>query len=122
MSSRRYTKRIEVYQIGGTKVSDGFGGYTVTDALLGTSWAKIKTFSAGKFTNLVDYGIVNSQNAIIVECRKRIDLTYNSETQYIKYRNKNYTISTDPVESDFSNRDISFVAVLMTSKSNVAGV
>ena len=88
MRSRGFTKRISIYET--TLVPDGFGGNTVTDALLVTTWANIKTFSINS-KNITDLGVIDLNNSIIIKTRKRSDLTYNIQTQYIIYRNEKYT-------------------------------
>ena len=40
MISRKYTKAISIWQ--STEQSDGFGGYTVTDELVYSVWAKCR--------------------------------------------------------------------------------
>lgn len=120
MISRKLNKRIEIWKL--TQVSDGFGGYTVSEALINRSWAHIKTFQAGRFQgNLSDFGIVAGQNAVQFTVRRRNDLTYDLGTMFIKYRNVKYTISTAPTDIDFNDNTITFMGVAETTKSNTAG-
>ena len=107
MRSRGFNKRISIYET--TPVSDGFGGNTVTDALLVTTWANIKTFSINS-RNTTDLGVIDLNNSIIVKTRKRNDLTYNIQTQYIIYRDEKYTIVSYPVNVDFEDNTIQFIA------------
>ena len=116
MRSRQYTKRVEIYEL--TRVADGFGGFTVTDAKIGESWAKLETFQAGKAQNLTEYGIIDPQKAVLFTLRLRNDITYNADTQYIKYRNKKYIISTYPTNIDFEDSTITFIGIEEKTKSN----
>lgn len=116
MRSRKYTKRVEIYQL--TRVADGFGGFTVTDAKIGESWAKLETFQAGKALNLAEYGIINPQRSILFTLRLRNDITYNVDTQYIKYRNKKYIISSYPTNINFEDSEITFIGTEEKTKSN----
>ena len=118
MRSRSLTKRVEIYGI--TQVSDGFGGYTTTDTLLGSSWCSIKTFEPGKFNNLADFGILNPQDALHFRMRKRNDIVIDTENHYLKYRGKKYTISTAPVNINFEDDEIAFIGVQEQTKSNEA--
>ena len=83
MRSKRFTKRIDIYEM--TTVSNGFGGYDVTPTLLGSSWAEVKTYQPGKYSNLSEFGLVDGQNAVQFTVRKRNDLDYNLETMYVLY-------------------------------------
>ena len=46
MISRQYTRKIAIYKT--TNVSDGYGGNTVTDVLIGSYWAEVKQNSSFK--------------------------------------------------------------------------
>ena len=113
MRSRRFRKRIEIYET--TAVSDGVGGNTVTSALLGTSWADLR--SVNKKTDLSQFGINNTQLAIEVTVRKRNDLAYNSINQFIVYGGENYNIVSFPTNTNFDNSLITFIAVKQQTKS-----
>ena len=113
MRSRRFTKRIEVHET--TAVADGYGGNTVTSALLGTSWAELK--SINKKTDLTSFGISNTQLAIEVTVRKRNDLAYNSINQFIVYGGENYDIVSFPTNQNFDNSLITFIAVKQQTKT-----
>ena len=106
MSSRAYNKRIEIYET--TPVSDGVGGFTTTTNLIGSSWAKIKTFNVGGNSNATDFGLIDVNDSLIITVRKRNDITYNSETQFIKYRGKKYIITTSPINIGFEDREIQY--------------
>lgn len=106
MRSRAYNKRFDLYDT--TPVSDGFGGFTNAVALIGSSWANIETLSSIKNSN--DYGLLDANNSIVITTRKRNDITYNSESQYIMYRGEKYMISTSPVNTNFEDNEIKFIA------------
>ena len=88
MRSRRYTKRIEIYET--TNVADGYGGNTVSEALLGESWCELKTIKNPK--RFVDLGINDILNTIVINVKHRNDLTYNGVNQYLKYNGNKYII------------------------------
>lgn len=108
--SRKFTKRIDFYQT--ATAPDGFGGTEVTSSLVTTSWAEIKTLKVGSAyqKNLTEFGLSDTQNAVTITLRNRNDITYNS-TMYFIYRGSNYIISTDPINEDFKNAYITFIAV-----------
>lgn len=118
MSSRRFRKRIEIWQ---TKepTSDGFGGFTASDELITTTWADLKSFSGNKpySKESSDFGITNSQLAIIVTVRKRNDFYYNSINQFIKYNGEKYTILSFPEDKNFDHAFITFIAVKEDTKA-----
>jgi len=108
-NSRRLTKRFELWQTSG--VSDGFGGeVSSTDILISSSWCEIKTANATSRFRSTDFGITNTTNQIIITTRKRVDLTYNSINQFIKYRGESYVISSQPYEVDFDNIYVEILA------------
>lgn len=115
MRARQLTKRIEIWEL--TSVFDGVSGYNLTDTLIASSWASVKTFQAGKYSNLSDFGIVDGQNAVQFTLRKRNDLIYNLNTMYIKYRGVKYTISTSPTNIDFNDKQIVFIGVAEVKKT-----
>lgn len=116
MNSRDLTKRIELFAI--TSVSDGFGGFTVSSASLGKSWAKIESIQPGRSNNLDEFGITDLNKSIFVTVRKRNDLVYSMETMFFTYRGSKYTISTAPTNVDFNDRWIKFTGAIETTKSN----
>ena len=86
MRSRKLSKRIEIWQT--SNVSDGFGGNTVAETLIASSWAEIITLN--NTNRSTDIGITSATNTIKIKLRKRKDITYNSINQYIKYRGFKY--------------------------------
>lgn len=109
MRGRRLTKRFELWQT--TSVSDGFGGAKISDELITSSWAEIKTANANsKFRSTSD-GITNATNQIVIKTRKRNDLTYNNLNQYIKYNNEKYIVQNQPYNVGFDNMYIEIIAI-----------
>ena len=109
MRARAFNKRIEIW--GNTRVSDGFGGYTNTQALIATSWAKLETFNVSKRSgNATDFGLIDLNNAINITLRDRKDLTIDPKNNYVKYRGDKYIINTAPVNVNFKDNLIKFVA------------
>ena len=80
MRSRKYSKRVEIWQT--TGVADGYGGSTVTEALLLKSWARLRTINPERLTAL---GLTDTTHAIQLGLRHRNDLDYNQEGLFIKY-------------------------------------
>ena len=106
MSSRRFNKRIEVWQT--TSADDGYGGNTLTDSIITTTWAEIKTQDGQSVTDL---GLDYTKGVLLITVRKRDDLDYNSTAIYIKYKDVKYTITTFPIDENFIGSYISFIAV-----------
>ncbi len=109
MRARAFTKRIEIWEA--TRVSNGFGGYTNTFALKATSWAKLETFTVSKRSgNATDFGLIDLNNAINITLRDNPNLTIDPKNDYIKYRGDKYIINTAPVNVNFKDNLIKFVA------------
>lgn len=112
MRSRRYNKRLEILQTG--EIPDGFGGSTFGSQSLGKFWGEIKTVSNdSRLSSLVSelaLGDIDPTKAIIINCRKRIDIPYNPINQFIRYKGIDYTIQT-VTEKDFNRVDIQIIAV-----------
>lgn len=102
MRARKYNKQIEIWQT--TKVSDGFGGNTVTTELIAKSFCKIIT-NNNIYQNK-EFGLSETTNRIVVQLRKRNDITYNSKNQFVMYRGDKYIISSEPVNIGFEDREI----------------
>ena len=107
MRSRKLSKRIEIWQT--SNVSDGFGGNTVAETLIASSWAEIITLN--NTNRSTDIGITSATNTIKVRLRKRNDLTYNSINQYLKYRGFKYIIQNQPFNVGFKDEVIEILAV-----------
>ena len=111
MISRKLSKRIEIWQT--SNVSDGFGGNTVDETFIASSWAEIITLNnTNRSTDRsTDIGITSATNTIKVRLRKRKDLTYNSINQYIKYRGFKYIIQNQPFNVGFRDDVVEILAV-----------
>lgn len=107
MRSRDFRDRIELWET--TPTTNSFGGNSVSESLVATVWANIKTLQPGRNTNVVDFGVEDANKSIIITLRKRSDITYKVGNQFIKYRDRKYTISTAPTNKDFRDRFIVFV-------------
>jgi len=107
MRARGYNKRIEIWLT--TLVPDTFGGNTVTESLLNTSWAKIETAKPSRGDLKTDSGILDASNSIMITLRKRNDLNYNMSTMFVKYRNEKYIIDSFPANIDFEDSTIKIV-------------
>ena len=112
MRSRAFNKRVEIWGL--TAVSDGFGGNTLTETLLATSWAKIETTNPNRGDLGGDGGILDATSSIIITMRKREDLTIDVQTQFIKYAGVKYVINSNAIDLDFKD---SFIKVVCTKES-----
>ena len=114
--SRQFTKRVEIWQ--SCTVEDGFGGNTIEDVLIASSWAKVETMGAtGRFSNrTTDLGVTETNQGVLFKLRKRNDLNYNSINQFIKYRGVKYIINSFPDNIDFNDAYIEIVATRETLK------
>ena len=113
MRSRKLSKRIEIWET--TNVADGFGGSTVSEGLIASSWAEIITLN--DINRSTDIGITSATNTIKVRLRKRNDITYNSINQFLKYRGFRYIIKNQPFNVGFRDDIIEIVAVKEELKS-----
>ena len=104
MISRDLNRKIEVWAV--TRVSDGFGGYTVSEALLGNSWASLETLNAGQISRAI--GVETSDKVLKVTVRKRNDLQYRSDIHFIVYRGIKYNIIKSPVEDNLDKKFVVF--------------
>ena len=108
--SRQFTKRVQIWQT--ANVADGFGGNTIEDTLIASSWAKVETMGiSGRLSNrTTDLGITETNQGVLFKLRKRNDLVYNSINQYIMYRNAKYIINSFPDNIDFNDTYIEIIA------------
>ena len=88
MLAREYNKRVSIYQT--TKVPDGFGGNTVAEVLLFSSWAKLETNGVGYKAK--DFGLQEFNDPLLFKVRFRHDFDYNSRTMFLTYKNDRYII------------------------------
>jgi len=108
LKARNYSKRVEFYQT--SVVADGVGGGTAGgDSLVATSWANVRTVKGSQ--RLLDLGVTDPTNTIIVTLRHRNDIDYNAINQYIKYRGLKYIVHNAPANIDFMDVDIEIIAV-----------
>lgn len=105
MRARKYTKRIDFYQV--TETADGYGGYTVSEELITSSWCNIKTPSNTQ--RLTDIGITDVLNTIVITLRYRNDINYNAINQFIKYNGLKYVIK-GVVNKDLEGVEVEIIA------------
>jgi hypothetical protein len=104
MLSRKYTKAIGIWET--TNVPDGFGGSTVTTALVYSVWANVETKRAyirneeGQNDNFVQ---------TVFTIRNRYDIDFNEKTNFIKYNGLTYNIDSI-LNIDLNNIDIEIMA------------
>ena len=111
LRARKYTKRVQIWQT--SFVPDGFGGNVVSEELITTSWAEVKSAAANsKFSQrLVDLGITDPTLALVVKLRYRNDVDYNAINRFLLYRSERYVIQNSAVNIDFFNSEVSIIAV-----------
>ncbi|MCB0448416.1 MAG: phage head closure protein [Gelidibacter sp.] len=105
MRARHYTKRIDFYQV--TSVPDGYGGNTITEDLITSSWCNIST--PKNTQRLVDVGVTDILNTIVITLRKRNDINYNAINQFIKYNGFKYVIQ-GVIDKDLRGIEIEITA------------
>lgn len=100
MIARNYTKAIGIWKT--TTVSDGYGGNTVTDALVYSVWANVETKKAYRQNE-------NGQNDNFVQTvftiRNRYDIDLSTKDNFIKYNGLIYYIDSI-LNLDLNNIDI----------------
>ena len=85
--ARRYSKRIQVW--GSTPTHDGFSGRTLTDALVKTIWAEVRTLDPEKSTlNGIERGVLGVE----VFCRKDPGIDWANETLFLVISGARYRI------------------------------
>jgi len=106
MRARKYNKRVEVWAT--TSEPDGYGGNpVVTPILITKSWCKLVTLSSISAQNRsTEFGIIDTNDTIVLKLRKRNDITYNSTNLFFKYRNVDYIVQGEPVNVGFEDREI----------------
>ena len=113
MKSRNYTKRIEFYQT--AAVADGYGGNTVSETLVATSWANIRTPKDSQ--RLIDLGVTDPTDVIIITTRHRNDIDYNAINQFIKYRSVDYVVKNAPTNMGFMDVEVEIIATRQATES-----
>lgn len=114
MDSRAFNKRIEIWETIVDSI-DEFGNAIFSEVLIGNSWAKIATFNVGKNNNVNDFGLDDVRDSLTLTVRKRNDITYNSQTQFVKYRGEKYLITTSPINVNFEDNIIQFIVTKASS-------
>ena len=102
MRARKYNKRLEVWQT--APLDDGFGGETASETLLSSTWCKFITLD--RLSRSTDFGVTDTTDTLIIQLRKRNDLTYTSKNQFFKYRGLKYIIQGTPINVGFEDREI----------------
>lgn len=103
MRARKYNKQIEIWQF--TKQKDGFGGNVGGEPILLTK-SRCKIITNNKIYQNKEFGLSETTNRIVIQLRKRNDITYNSKNQFVKYRGEKYAINSEPVNVGFEDREI----------------
>ena len=88
MISRQYTRKIAIYKT--TDVSDGYGGNTVSDVLIGSYWAEVKQNSAFRDNSIGKSDIKNNYSFKI---RANDNLTADIDNLSIVYRGNKYVVN-----------------------------
>ena len=88
MIARQYSRKIQIYKT--TTVSDGFGGNTVTDVLIGSFWSEVKQNSAFKDNAL---GKTDMKNSYSFKIRANDNLTPDIDNLSIVYRGAKYVVN-----------------------------
>jgi len=105
MIARKYTKAIGIWKT--TTVPDGYGGNTVTTALVYSVWANVTAKKAYRQNK-------NGQNDNFVQTiftiRNRYDIDLSVEENFIKYNGLVYNID-DLLNVDLNNIDIQILAI-----------
>jgi SPP1 family predicted phage head-tail adaptor len=88
MISRQYTRKIAIYKT--NNVSDGYGGNTVTDVLIGSYWAEVKQNSSFKDNSI---GKSDIENNYSFKIRANDNLTPDIDNLSIVYRGNKYVVN-----------------------------
>lgn len=88
MISRQYTRKIAIYKT--ANVSDGYGGNTVTDVLIGSYWAEVKQNSSFKDNSI---GKSDIENNYSFKIRANDNLTLDIDNLSIVYRGNKYVVN-----------------------------
>jgi len=112
MRRNDFDKRISIYSVQPT--ADGFGGYSTSATLVDTVWAKVEPLGAGE--NNTEYGLEDANRSARFTIRKGVTIL--SSDFFVKYRDKQYKITSGPTEIDFKNRFFEFIGSELIDKSN----
>lgn len=115
MRKARYINRIEFWQV--EESADGYGGNTLTEEFITKSWCNIKTPSnASASQRIIDFGITDVQNTILITLRKRNDIDYNAINQFIKYNGSKYVVKS-VIDVDLMGVDVEIIATKEQTES-----
>ena len=104
MISRQYTRKIKIYKT--ENVSDGFGGNTVDDVLIGSFWAEVKQNSSFKDNTL---GKSDIKTTYSFKIRANSVLNPDIDNLIIEYRGLRYMVN-DISYADELFREINIIA------------
>ena len=116
MRARKYNKQVEIWQT--LKEPDGFGGNTINEQQITTTWARVETFGSNSTFDIrsVGQGVTDTANSIKLTLRKRNDITYSSLNQFIVYRGDKYIIQKAPTNLGFLDAEIEIIATRQSIK------
>lgn len=104
MISRKYNKKISIYKT--STVTDGYGGNTISETLIGSFWAEIKQMSSFKDNTIGKSDIKNSWSFKI---RANSTLIPDFDNLSIDYKGIRYVVN-DIVYNDELFREINIIA------------
>jgi len=107
MIARQYSRKIAIYKT--TNVSDGYGGSTVSDVLIGLFWAEVMQNSAFKDNNIGKSLIKDNYSFKI---RANANLSIDVDNLSIVYRSRKYVVN------DIRYEDELFRFINITANSN----
>lgn len=87
MIARKYQTKIQIKER--QEVSDGFGGWVISEVTVKSIWANTITKGAG--TRFIQYGLNDFKAPVIFSVRGKNGLTFN-EHHFIVYKGKKYEI------------------------------
>lgn len=104
--ARKYNKKIDLYSV--SEVSDGFGGYTTTDALVGSFWVYMTTLNSSSRSNSNSdgFGTIDSANGVRFVFRHNPNITFNYKSMYFVYRGYKYTIQNNSININYSDNEV----------------
>lgn len=108
MIARKYNKPIAIWQT--TTVADGFGGNTVTTALVRSVWAHVMTKNA---TRLNENGQNDNILKTVFVIRQNQNFNLSVKNNFIKYSGKIYDID-GIVEVNLNTIDLEITATQRT--------
>ncbi len=108
MRARGLNKKVYVWQ---TKtLPNGFGGNSVYNEIITSSWAKVETAKTTA-KDLNDIGVENMSINLIFTVRYRNDIQYTGINQFISYNGVNYMFTLAPNQVDLNR---TFVKLITT--------